>query len=86
MHVKQSLPVLKELKKWMKEQLPYMLPKSSIDQAITYTLGLRNAGQLKGQSFKVQPGTRNTELSFYLKRAGSVDLALFLKATTKACG
>jgi transposase len=34
--------VLQELEKWMKEQLPDVLPKSSIDQAITYTLGLWN--------------------------------------------
>jgi transposase len=38
----QSLPVLKELEKWMKEQLPEVLPKSSIGQAIAYTLGLWN--------------------------------------------
>lgn len=38
----QSLPVLKELEKWMKEQLPDVLPKSSIGQAIAYTLGLWN--------------------------------------------
>lgn len=42
LRVKQSLPVLKELEKWMKEQLPEVLPKSSIGQAITYTLGLWN--------------------------------------------
>jgi hypothetical protein len=36
----QSLPVLQELEKWMKEQLSDVLPKSSIGQAITYTLGL----------------------------------------------
>jgi transposase len=36
----QSLPVLQELEKWMKEQLPDVLPKSSIGQAIAYTLGL----------------------------------------------
>ena len=42
LRVKQSLPVLKELEKWMKEQLPDILPKSSIGQAITYTLGLWN--------------------------------------------
>jgi transposase len=40
LRVKQSLPVLKELEKWMKEQLPDVLPKSSIGQAIAYTLGL----------------------------------------------
>jgi len=40
LRVKQSLPVLHELEKWMKEQLPDVLPKSSIGQAITYTLGL----------------------------------------------
>jgi transposase len=38
----QSLPVLQELEKWMKEQLPDVLPKSAIGQAITYTLGLWN--------------------------------------------
>jgi transposase len=42
LRVEQSLPVLKELEKWMKEQLPDVLPKSSIGQAITYTLGLWN--------------------------------------------
>ena len=31
-----------ELEQWMKEQLPDVLPKSSIGQAITYTLGLWN--------------------------------------------
>ena len=36
----QSFPVLKEMEKWMKEQLPDVLPKSSIGQAIAYTLGL----------------------------------------------
>lgn len=36
----QSLPVLQEMEKWMKEQLPDVLPKSSIGQAIAYTLGL----------------------------------------------
>jgi hypothetical protein len=36
--VEQSLPVLKELKKWMKEQVPDVLPKSSIGQAITSLL------------------------------------------------
>lgn len=36
----QALPVLRELEKWMKEQLPDVLPKSSIGQAIAYTLGL----------------------------------------------
>ena len=42
LRVEQSLPVIKELEKWMKEQLPDILPKSSIGQAITYTLGLWN--------------------------------------------
>jgi transposase len=42
LRVEQSLPVLKELEKWMKEQLPDVLPKSSLGQAITYTLGLWN--------------------------------------------
>lgn len=37
-----SLPILQELEKWMKEQLPEVLPKSSIGQAIAYTLGLWN--------------------------------------------
>jgi len=36
----QSLPVLQEFEKWMKEQLPDVLPKSAIGQAIVYTLGL----------------------------------------------
>jgi len=38
----QSLPILLELGNWMKEQLQDVLPKSSIGQAITYTLGLWN--------------------------------------------
>jgi transposase len=38
----QSLPVLQELETWMKEQLLEVLPKSSIGQAIDYTLGLWN--------------------------------------------
>jgi transposase len=42
LRVEQSLPVLQELEKWMKEQLPDVLPKSSIGQAIAYTLGLWN--------------------------------------------
>jgi transposase len=42
LRVEQSLPVLQELEKWMKEQLPDVLPKSSIGQAISYTLGLWN--------------------------------------------
>ena len=36
----QSVPVLQELEKWMKEQLSDVLPKIPIGQAITYTLGL----------------------------------------------
>lgn len=40
LRVEQSLPLLEELEKWMKDQLPEILPKSSIGQAITYTLGL----------------------------------------------
>jgi hypothetical protein len=40
LRLKESNPVLEELEKWMKEQLPEVLPKSSIGQAITYTLGL----------------------------------------------
>ena len=40
LRLEQSFPVLQELEKWMKEQLPDVLPKSSIGQAITYTLGL----------------------------------------------
>ncbi len=40
LRLEQSLPVLQELETWMKEQLPDVLPKSSIGQAITYTLGL----------------------------------------------
>jgi transposase len=42
LRAEQSLPVLQELEKWMKEQLPEVLPKSSIGQAIAYTLGLWN--------------------------------------------
>lgn len=40
LRTQESLPVLEDLEKWMKEQLPEVLPKSSIGQAITYTLGL----------------------------------------------
>jgi transposase len=40
LRAEQSVPVLQELEKWMKEQLPDVLPKSSIGQAIAYTLGL----------------------------------------------
>jgi transposase len=40
LRAEQSVPVLKELERWMKEQLPDVLPKSSIGQAIAYTLGL----------------------------------------------
>jgi len=40
LRAEQSLPILRELEKWMKEQLPDVLPKSSIGQAIAYTLGL----------------------------------------------
>jgi transposase len=40
LRAEKSLPVLQELEKWMKGQLPEVLPKSSIGQAITYTLGL----------------------------------------------
>ena len=40
LRMEKSLPVLKELEKWMKEQLPEVFPKSSIGQAIAYTLGL----------------------------------------------
>jgi transposase len=42
LRIEKSLPVLQELEKWMKEQLPEVLPKSSIGQAITYTLRLWN--------------------------------------------
>lgn len=42
LRIEQSLPVLQELEKWMKEQLPEVLPKSSIGQAIAYTVGLWN--------------------------------------------
>jgi transposase len=42
LRAEQSLPVLQELETWMKEQLPEVLPKSSIGQAIAYTLGLWN--------------------------------------------
>jgi len=37
---KESLSILSELESWMKDQLPEVLPKSSIGKAITYTLGL----------------------------------------------
>ena len=40
LRIAKSLPVLQELEKWMKEQLPEVLPKSSIGQAISYTLKL----------------------------------------------
>jgi transposase len=40
LRAEQSLPIIRELEKWMKEQLPDILPKSSIGQAISYTLGL----------------------------------------------
>lgn len=40
LRIEQSQPVLEDLEKWMKEQLPDVLPKSSIGHAITYTLGL----------------------------------------------
>lgn len=36
----ESKPVLEELESWMKDQLSEVLPKSSIGQAITYTLKL----------------------------------------------
>jgi len=42
LRIEESKPVLQELEKWMKEQLPDVLPKSSIGQAIAYTLGLWN--------------------------------------------
>ncbi|MFZ2341147.1 MAG: IS66 family transposase [Bacteroidales bacterium] len=42
LRVKQYLPILRELEKWMKEQLPDVLTKSAIGQAITYTPGLWN--------------------------------------------
>ena len=37
---KESLPLLSELESWMKDQLPEVLPKSSIGKAITYTYKL----------------------------------------------
>jgi len=40
LRIEKSFPVLQELEKWMKEQLPEVLPKSSIGQAISYTLKL----------------------------------------------
>lgn len=40
LRTQESLPVLEDLEKWMKEQLPEVLPKSSIGQAMTYSLGL----------------------------------------------
>ena len=42
LRIEKSLPVLQELEQWMKEQLPQVLPKSAIGQAIAYTLGLWN--------------------------------------------
>ncbi|TFG89499.1 MAG: IS66 family transposase [Candidatus Atribacteria bacterium] len=35
-----SIPILTELEKWLKNQLPEVLPKSAIGEAITYTLKL----------------------------------------------
>jgi len=40
LRIKESLPILEELEKWMNKQLPDVLPKSSTGKAITYTLGL----------------------------------------------
>lgn len=40
LRTKQAAPILEELEKWMKAQLPEVLPKSSVGQAIAYTLGL----------------------------------------------
>jgi len=40
LRIEKSLPLLQELEKWMKEQFPEVLPKSSIGQAIKYTLRL----------------------------------------------
>jgi transposase len=40
LRIKHAVPILEELEKWMKAHLPEVLPKSSIGQAITYTLGL----------------------------------------------
>jgi len=37
---KEAIPVLCEFETWMKEQLPSVLPKSLVGQAINYTLGL----------------------------------------------
>ena len=37
---KESLPVIKELKQWLIENEPAVLPKSAIGKAIRYTLGL----------------------------------------------
>lgn len=42
LRIERSIPLLQELEKWMKEQLPEVLPRSSIGQAIAYTLGLWN--------------------------------------------
>lgn len=36
----EALPVLKELESWVKEQLPGLLPKSAIGEALTYTMKL----------------------------------------------
>jgi transposase len=36
----EALPVLKELESWIKEQLPGLLPKSAIGEALTYTMKL----------------------------------------------
>lgn len=40
LRIEKSLPVLNELEKWMKNKLTLVLPKSSMGQAIAYTLGL----------------------------------------------
>jgi len=40
LRIKESLPILEKLEKWMNEQLPEVLPKNDIGKAITYTLRL----------------------------------------------
>lgn len=37
---KASVPILKELETWMRDQLTQVLPKSAIGEAITYSLKL----------------------------------------------
>lgn len=39
LRMEKSLPVLQEMEAWMKENLPQVLPKSAIGDAITYAMG-----------------------------------------------